>query len=107
MSDPYTIPWYLENQKLRAVVEQLTTDRNILFGEAHMLRAEVKQLRAALQPFAYEYQILMLQQDSYPSWHSVQTRHLLNASRALRAMEPKPTSTCSEMENACEQDEGA
>lgn len=47
----------------------------------------IERLRAALQPFAYEYDILMQQQDGFPTWHSVKTTHLMEARRAL---EPKP-----------------
>ena len=54
-----------------------------LSAENDKLRAQVERLRAALKPFAYEYDILMQQHDSFPSWHSIQTKHLLNASRAL------------------------
>lgn len=50
------------------------------------LLAEIERLRAALSPFAYEYDILMQQQDAFPAWHSVKTAHLREARRAL---EPK------------------
>jgi lipocalin len=56
-------------------------------NERDELRNDNERLRAALKPFAHEYDVLMQQQDGFPAWHSVRTKHLMEAARAL---EPKP-----------------
>jgi hypothetical protein len=75
---------------LERLRDELTINDGIRYYNADIIREaadEIERLRAALKPFAYEYDILMLQQDAFPAWHSVKTAHLREARRAL---EPKP-----------------
>lgn len=73
-------------ERIRAWPNGPDGDSNVDIGKLlNEVDAEIVRLRAALQPFSYEYQMLMLQQDGFPSWHSVKTRNLLEAHRALAA----------------------
>jgi hypothetical protein len=94
---------HVETQDLmQAEIERLTAENAIdvnsreaaLWSETMSLKSrnewlegEIVRLRAALRPFADEYDKLMQQQDSFPAWHSISTTHLRNARGTL---EPKP-----------------